>query len=237
MTKAKRWDSLQNFINQVNKQLIVSCQALPDEPLYGPEIMSKMAIAAAAGGARAIRANTPRDVSAIKKSVNLPIIGLYKDNIDNYQVYITPTLDHAKQIAEAGADIIAIDATNRTSPAGDLFSYIDAIHVETECLVLADVSTLEEGLQAERAGADMVATTLSGYTPYSNQMKTPDIELVKSLSSQAQAPILAEGRYQTHTQVNLALENGALAVVVGTAITRPKDITKGFVEAINKNKV
>tara|TARA_B100000809_G_scaffold264489_1_gene320470 strand:- start:652 stop:1365 length:714 start_codon:yes stop_codon:yes gene_type:complete len=237
MTKYNRRNSLQDFVHQVNKQLIVSCQALPDEPLYGPEIMSKMAIAAAAGGAKAIRANTPHDVYSIKQSVNLPIIGLYKDNIDNYQVYITPTLKHAKQIAEAGADIIAIDATNRASPAGDLFSYIDTIHKETECLVLADVSTLEEGLQAERAGADMVATTLSGYTPYSNQMKEPDIELVKSLSSQAQIPILAEGRYQTYSQVNIALEQGALAVVVGTAITRPKDITKGFVEAINNNKV
>ena len=236
MTKYNRRNSLQDFVHQVNKQLIVSCQALPDEPMYGPDIMSKMAIAAAEGGAKAIRANTPSDVYAIKQAVNLPIIGLYKENIDNYPVYITPTLKHAKQIAEAGADVIAIDATNRVSPAGDLCSYIDAIHKETKCLVLADVSTLEEGLEAERAGADLVATTLSGYTPYSNQIKEPDIDLVQNLSIQSQIPVLAEGRYQTYSQVNIALEQGALAVVVGTAITRPKEITKGFVEAIINNK-
>ena len=221
------------FGEQVNKQLIVSCQALPHEALFGADIMAKMAISAARGGARAIRANTPADVKAIKKAIDLPVIGLYKEMLPDYDVIITPTLHHALKIAEAGADIIAIDATNRLHPEGNVADMVTAIHEKTDCLVLADISTLEEGLAAEKAGFDLVSTTLSGYTPYSPQQEGPDLELVKALADRVKnIPIIGEGRFYSPEQVKKALENGAIAVVVGGAITRPKEITERYVKAI-----
>lgn len=224
---------LKKFVEQVNKQLIVSCQALPHEALFGADIMAKMAISAARGGARAIRANTPADVKAIKEVIDLPVIGLYKEVLPDYDVIITPTLHHALKIAEAGADIIAIDATNRLHPEGNVADMVTAIHEKTDCLVMADISTLEEGLAAEKAGFDMVSTTLSGYTPYSPQQEGPDLELVKALADRVKnIPIIGEGRFYSPEQVKKALENGATAVVVGGAITRPKEITERYVKAI-----
>jgi N-acylglucosamine-6-phosphate 2-epimerase len=226
-------ERLQKFIKQVEKQLIVSCQALPDEALFGSDIMARMAISVVRGGARAIRANTPVDVKAIRQVVELPIIGLYKENLPGYEVIITPTLKHALEIAAAGADIIAIDCTNRPHPEGDLADMISKIHDQTECMVMADISTLEEGLAAEAAGVDMLSTTLSGYTSYSPQQKGPDLDLVARLSARSTIPVIAEGRYHTPQQVRQALENGAVSVVVGGAITRPRQITESFVEAIS----
>lgn len=225
---------LEKFIKQVQKQLIVSCQALPEEPMFGSEIMARMAIAALQGGARAIRANTPVDIQAIKKAVNLPLIGLYKEVLKNYDIIITPTIEHAKAIAAAGADIIALDATKRLHPDGDLSKYISMIHDETDCLIMADISTLEEGLAAEKAGVDMVSSTLSGYTPYSPQQVEPDLELIAQLAKQCTVPVIGEGRYHTPEQVKAALAKGATSVVVGGAITRPKEITQRFVNAINQ---
>ena len=224
---------LKKFVEQVNKQLIVSCQALSHEALFGSDIMAKMAIAAARGGARAIRANTPVDVKAIKAAVDLPVIGLYKEVLPDYDVIITPTLRHALAIAEAGADIVAIDATNRPHPEGELADFVAAIHEKTDCLVMADISTLEEGLAAEKVGFDMVSTTLSGYTPYSTQQEGPDLEIVKALAEQLErVPVIGEGRFYTPEQVKQALENGATSVVVGGAITRPREITARYVKAI-----
>ncbi len=224
---------VRDFAKQVTGQIIVSCQALPGEPLHGAGIMARMALAAAQGGAKAIRANGPDDIQAIRKAVELPIIGLYKENIPGFAIYITPTLAHAQAIAAAGADIIAIDATDRPRPAGDLAGYISAIRKQTDCLVLADISTFEEGLAAEAAGADMVSTTLSGYTPYSPQQEEPDVSLVCRLARSVSIPVLAEGRYRTPEQVKAALAEGAVAVVVGGAITRPQEITARFVRAIS----
>ncbi|MFZ3070643.1 MAG: N-acetylmannosamine-6-phosphate 2-epimerase [Anaerolineaceae bacterium] len=224
---------LQKFVDQVYKQLIVSCQALPDEALFGSDIMAKMATAAAQGGARAIRANTPVDVKAIKEKVNLPVIGLFKEVLPDYPVIITPTLAHAKAIAEVGADIIAIDGTNRPHPEGDLAGYIARIHEATDCLIMADISNLQEALEAEKAGADMVSSTLSGYTPYTPKLEGPDLDLVKQLAEHLSIPVIGEGRYHTPEQVKQALANGATAVVVGGAITRPKEITMRYVKVIN----
>jgi N-acylglucosamine-6-phosphate 2-epimerase len=228
-----REERLQKFIKQVEKQLIVSCQALPDEALFGSDIMAKMAISAARGGARAIRANTPVDVKAIRQAVDLPLIGLYKEVMPGYDVIITPTLKHALAIAEAGADIIAIDCTNRPHPEGDIKELITKIHEQTECMVMADISTYEEGMAAIVAGVDMLSTTLSGYTPYSPQQKGPDLDLVTQLAASSLRPVIAEGRYHTPQQVRQALVNGAVSVVVGGAITRPKQITESFIEAIS----
>jgi N-acylglucosamine-6-phosphate 2-epimerase len=228
-----RSQKLQAFIAQVQGQLIVSCQALPEEPLFGAEIMAKMALSAQQGGAKGIRANTPVDVRAIKAAVDLPVIGLYKDVLPGTPVIITPTLRHALAIAEAGADVIAIDATDRPHPEGEVRQLIAAIHQQTDCLVMADISTLEEGLAAQAAGADMVSTTLSGYTPYSPQGEIPDLDLVKRLAEVATVPVFGEGRYHTPEQVRQALDNGATGVIVGGAVTRPREITARFVKAIH----
>jgi N-acylglucosamine-6-phosphate 2-epimerase len=226
---SKITDRTTAFVNQVRGGLIVSCQALPGEPLYGAEIMARMALAAKQGGARAIRANTPVDIAAIRRAVDLPIIGLYKADIPGYPVYITPTLDHARQVAEAGADIIAIDATARPRPEpGSLADFIAAIHDQTGCPVLADISTPAEGLAAA-AGADLLSTTMSGYTFYSPQQADPDLALVQELAAAIEIPVLAEGRYRLPDQVSQAIAAGALAVVVGGAITRPQEITRWFV--------
>lgn len=224
---------LMALVEQIRGGLIVSCQALPDEPLYGSEIMARMAVAAYQGGARAIRANTPQDIAAIRQRVNLPLIGLYKEDVPGYPVYITPTLAHAQAVAAAGADVIAIDATARPRPQpGTLADFIAAIHETTGCLVLADIATLEEGVAAEAAGADLISTTMSGYTADSLQQSEPDVELVLHLSKRVSVPILAEGRYRLPEQVRTALAYGATAVVVGGAITRPQAITQWFVDGL-----
>ncbi|MEM7538444.1 MAG: N-acetylmannosamine-6-phosphate 2-epimerase [Chloroflexota bacterium] len=222
---------LSHFIQQIQGGLIVSCQALPDEPLFGADIMARMAIAAQQGGARAIRANTPVDIAAICATVDLPMIGLYKEDLPNYPVYITPTLAHAKAVAKAGAHVVAIDATDQARPE-PLADLIAGIHHEMGCLVLADIATLEEGITAVTLGADMVSTTMSGYTKNSSQQSGPDLNLVQALVAQVDVPVLAEGRYHTTEQVRHALEVGAAAVVVGGAITRPQQITQRFVDAI-----
>ena len=231
-----REERLEKFVKQVEKQLIVSCQALQDEALFGSDIMAKMAISAARGGAKGIRANTPVDVKAIRQAVDLPLIGLYKEVMPGYDVIITPTLKHVLAIAEACADIIAIDCTKRPHPEGDVKDLIAKVHEQTECLVMADISTCEEGLAAAAAGADMLSTTLSGYTPYSLQQKGPDLDLVTQLVASSPIPVIAEGRYHAPQQVRQALLNGAVSVVVGGAITRPKQITEFFIESISDLK-
>jgi len=228
-----RQQRVANFVEQVRGQLIVSCQALAHEPLHGAEFMAKMALAAVQGGAAGIRANSPVDIAAIRKVVTLPIIGLFKDDIEGYPVYITPTLRHALAVAEAGADVIAIDATARSRPEpGSLADFIERIHVQTGLPVLADISNVEEGVAAVKAGADLVSTTMSGYTADSPSQREPDLELVANLSRAVTVAVLAEGRYRTPQQASDALAVGALAVVVGGAITRPQEITKYFVEEL-----
>jgi N-acylglucosamine-6-phosphate 2-epimerase len=221
---------IDSFLEQVRGQLIVSCQALPGEPLHGPDIMARMALAAQMGGAAAIRANGPDDVRAIRASIRLPIIGLYKDGTEG--VYITPTVAHALIVVQAGADVVALDATLRQRPNGDtLAEQIAAVHAHGR-LVLADVSTLEEALYAQAQGADLAAPTLSGYTEYSPKLTGPDYALLQAMVQTLRIPVIAEGRIRTPHEARLALEYGALAVVVGSAITRPQLITEGFVQAL-----
>ena len=218
-------------------RLIVSCQAQPNEPLFGSAIMAKMAIAAQQGGACAIRANTPQDIAAIREAVDLPIIGLYKVDLPGYDVYITPRVEDAVAVADSGADIIAIDATNRLHPFGDLADYIASIKCETGLPVMADISTFDEAQAAKRFGADFVSTTMSGYTPYSPALSGPDLELVTRLARilAPDFPLIAEGRYHTPEMAAAALEAGALAVVVGGAITRPQQITARFKNALRSS--
>lgn len=221
----------QQFIEQVKGGLIVSCQALPGEPLHGADIMARMALAAYQGGAVGIRANGPDDIRAIRAVVPLPIIGILKDGSEG--VYITPTLRHAQAVAEAGAAVVALDATGRPRPDGSaLPDLIARIHSECGMPVMADVSTLDEALAAEQAGADFAAPTLAGYTPYSQRLKGPDFELLRAMVEALKIPVIAEGRIKTPKQARMALDYGALAVVVGGAITRPQQITAQFVESL-----
>ena len=213
--------------------LVVSCQALPGEPLFGAHIMAVMAQAAAQGGAAGIRANSPADIRAIRAAVALPIIGLYKREYDGVDVYITPSPEEALAVAEAGADIIALDATARPHPGGlTAADLIRRVKAETGRPVMADISTLAEGLAAADAGADLISTALSGYTPDSPSQEGPDFALVTSLAATLRTPIVAEGRIWTPAEAREALAAGAFAVVVGTAITRPREITQRFVDGV-----
>lgn len=210
--------------------LVVSCQAYPGEPLHGGRHMAAMAAAAVAGGAVAVRVNGVDDVAATRLAVSVPIIGLWKDGGSG--VYITPTLAHAIAVADAGADIVALDATRR--PRGDgrsLAATIDALHT-AGVLVMADVSSVDEGTAAAAAGADLVGTTLSGYTVAGPPPLEPDLDLVEKLALNLQVPVVAEGRISAPQEAREALVRGAYCVVVGSAITRPTLITNRFVRAL-----
>jgi putative N-acetylmannosamine-6-phosphate epimerase len=213
--------------------LVVSCQARADNPLHGPVHMSAMAQAAEAGGARGIRANGEADVAAIRAVTKLPIIGIAKVWDDRFPVYITPCFEHAAQIAHAGADIIGLDATARPRDGEPVDRLIGRIRAELGKEVFADIATLEEGRAAHAGGATYVATTLSGYTEETASHKTagPDLELLSALVAEIPVPIVAEGRFDTPDLVAEAFKRGAHAVVVGTAITNPREITKRFAQA------
>ncbi|MCL6443652.1 MAG: N-acetylmannosamine-6-phosphate 2-epimerase [Alicyclobacillus sp.] len=213
--------------------LVVSCQALEDEPLHGSSIMAKMAEAAQQGGAVAIRANSPDDIMAIKAAVNLPIIGIYKVHYANSPMFITPTLSEVLAVIGAGADIVSVDATNRKRPGESLAELVSAIHTAKR-LAMADVSTVDEGIQAAAIGFDMVATTLVGYTSYTMNRPLPDMETIKQLCGKVDVPVLAEGHISTPSQLRACFECGVYAVVVGTAITRPQKITQNFVHAYHE---
>ena len=194
--------------------------------------MARMAIAAQSGGAVGIRANSPADIAAIRAVTDLPLIGLSKVEMAGYEVYITPTLADAVAVAEAGADIIALDATARPHPEGNTADFLHRVREATGKPVLADISTFGEALAAQDAGADFVSTTMSGYTPYSSQGEEPDLDLVRRLASILTVPLIAEGRIATPEQARATLDAGAWAVVVGGAITRPQQITARFARAL-----
>ena len=218
-----------------NGALVVSCQARADNPLHGPVYMSAMAQAAQAGGAGGIRANGEADVAAIRAVTRLPIIGIAKVWDDRFPVYITPGFEQAAQIAKAGADIVGLDATPRPRDGEPVERLIGRIRTELGKEVFADIATLEEGRAAHAAGVTYVATTLSGYTEETASRKTegPDLELLSALVAEIPAPIVAEGRFDTPDLVAEAFRRGAHAVVVGTAITNPREITRNFVRAIS----
>jgi N-acylglucosamine-6-phosphate 2-epimerase len=212
------------------RSLIVSCQAGAGSALRGPEPMALMAREAAAGGAAGIRANGPADVAAIRAAVDLPIIGIHKLG-DPAGVFITPTVAAAVEVVRAGATLVALDGTRRPRPDGTpLAALIAVIHADLDVPVMADVDTYEAGVAAREAGADLVATTLAGYTGGPVPAE-PDLELVARLASTLDCPVVAEGRYATPEQVRAALDAGAYAVVVGTAVTNPAAITRRFRQA------
>jgi N-acylglucosamine-6-phosphate 2-epimerase len=225
----------ETLLERFHNGIIVSCQALENEPLHGSEFMAKMAKAAEMSGAVGIRSNSPQDIEAIRKAVNLPVIGLYKVNYDDSPAYITPTIREVGEVAKAGADIVAIDCTKCLKPGNvTTRDFIRDIKAHYNIIILADISTYEEAMEAQDAGADMISTTLSGYTPYSPQIEEPDFELIETLARDASIPVFAEGRIWSPAEASKALDLGAFAVIIGSAITRPQLITQRFVQAVVK---
>jgi N-acylglucosamine-6-phosphate 2-epimerase len=215
---------------KLGRGLIVSCQARADNPLHGAPFMGAMALAARDGGAVAIRANGPDDIRA-GMAAGLPVIGIHKVFSDQYPVYITPNFAAAKAIVAAGAQIVALDCTTRPRDGEPPEILVRRIREELGAEVFADVSNLEEGLAAADWGATYVATTLSGYTDATQpKPDTPDLPLLEGLATRLSVPVVAEGRYNTPSLVRQAFDAGAHAVVVGTMITNPREITRQFVK-------
>lgn len=217
------------LLSALRGQLIVSCQANPDSPLRDPYIISRLSLAAVKGGAAGLRIQGFDDVQAVRAVTDLPIIGLTKTDRADTDVYITPTAAEAVRLAELGAKIVALDATlrPRPEPLAEMFA---AIH-GAGALVMADISTLDEAQNAYALGADIVGTTLAGYTPQSRSLTTPDWALMDELRA-AGLPFIAEGRLNSPQDAAEAMRRGAFAVVVGSAITRPDVVTSWFSEAL-----
>ncbi|MFF5727035.1 N-acetylmannosamine-6-phosphate 2-epimerase [[Kitasatospora] papulosa] len=220
----------QDLAETLEGRLIVSCQAPPGDPMRETSALVRLALCAVAGGGAAIRANEPEVVAAITAAVDLPVIGLWKDG--DTGVYITPTVRHALAVVEAGAAVVAADATDRPRPDGSTFAELAAAVHAAGALVMADVSTLAEGIAAADQGADFVSTTLSGYVPGTPKQTGPDLDLVTSLSAALSVPVVAEGRINSPEEAAEAVARGAHSVVVGTAITAPTALTSRFVAGL-----
>ncbi len=223
-------------MKSIAKGLIVSCQALPHEPLHSSFIMSRMAVAAKEGGAVGIRANSVEDIKAIKDTVDLPIIGIIKQDYDHCDVYITPTMKEVKALVDVGVDIIALDATVNLRPNNQtldqLFEQIKAYAPNQK--LMADCSTYEEAMHAAQLGFDFIGTTLVGYTEQSKTLKIDDndFQLLKRIVDDCGKPVIAEGNIDTPEKAKRVLELGSYSVVVGSIITRPQLITARFNKAI-----
>lgn len=227
---------MEEAVSRLKGKLIVSCQALPNEPLHSSFIMSRMAVAAKEGGASGIRANTKEDIAEIKKVVDLPVIGIVKRDYADSQIYITPTMKEIRELMEVGPEIIAIDATDRPRPEGKtLDEFFQEIKAEyPDQLLMADCSTYEECIHADELGFDFVGTTMIGYTPESQGLKidADDFKILRDVLANVKHPVICEGNIDSPQKARRVLDLGAFCVVVGSAITRPQLITKKYVEAI-----
>lgn len=224
-----------DIVNRLKNKVVVSVQAMPSEPLYLEKCMAAMMKSVVKGGAGGLRVAGVRDVKNAKQLFDIPVIGITKPDVipQNYKeiVYITPTLDDVISLVNAGADIIAFDGTQRPRPnKASLAEMIKYIHINKRA-AMADISTFEEGIEAEKLGADLISTTLAGYTLESANSPTgPDFELLERLVKSVKVPVILEGRIWEPKDVDKAFELGAHAVVIGSAITRPQLITKRFVQ-------
>ena len=224
---------------QLKGGLIVSCQAAPSPSLEDPDILAAIAEAVVAGGAVGIRADGPENVRAINKRTKVPVIGIWKRTFPDSEVFITPRLKDVIAVADAGTEIVALDATSRPRPDGETLEMI-VQEAKAHCasLLMADVSNYDEGLRAIDLGFDLVSTTLSGYVnnDSTETPEGPDLDLVERLSRHLgdSAPVVAEGRISTPEQAAEAIDRGAFCVVVGTAITRPQSLTQDFCKGMRK---
>lgn len=220
----------------IRNKVVVSCQALADEPLHSAFIMGRMAYAAFLGGASGIRANSVVDIREIKKTVDLPIIGIIKQDYEGSEVYITPTMKEVDALCEEGVDIIAIDATIRMRPDGmtikEAFPMIRAKYPNQ--LFMADCSNFEEAKLASELGFDYIGSTMAGYTPYTEGRALPALDLIERMVRELNKPVIAEGGISTPEELRAVLDLGVHSAVVGSAITRPMEITKRFIAAAYK---
>jgi len=228
------------IFEKIKGKIIVSCQAVAGEPLYmeNDSIMYLMARAAKRAGSPAIRTSSVRDVVAIKKETGLPVIGLIKIQYEGFESYITPTMKEVDELVEADTDIVAFDCTEQKRGDGKSISeFITEVRRKyPDVILMADISTYEEGINAWKLGVDLVGTTMSGYTSYSPKTKGPDIELVRRLAKTVDIPVIGEGRIHYPEQAVSVLDAGAFAVVVGGAITRPMEIASRFIEAVENRE-
>lgn len=221
------------MLDQIKGKLIVSCQALPEEPLHSPFIMGRMALAAQTGGAAGIRAQGVEDIKEIMRTVDLPVIGILKKNYLDSEVFITATKMDVEALLETECQMIAMDATKRVRPNHEqLKDLLDLVH-QNGRLAMADISTYEEAVEAERLGFDVISTTLCGYTSYSPNYEGPNLELIGQLVQDLHIPVIAEGKINNPEDLKAVLNAGAYSAVVGGAITRPQLITKKFVSILN----
>lgn len=227
-----------SLFEKLQGKLVVSCQALQGNALRSSHAMALMAQAAAQGGAGGIRANGVEDITAIRERVKtLPIIGINKAPIDPEFPYITPDFEHAKAIANCGVDIIAVDGTLRPRRDGKTAAeLISRIKNELNLPVMADIATLEEAIAAEKAGADIVATTMAGYTPQRARCIGPDLDLLRKVVRAVRCPVIAEGRFLTPEDLCDGFDIGAMAIVIGKMITNPEFITRRFIEQANERR-
>ena len=228
------------MVGEIKKHLIVSCQALEDEPLHSSFIMSRMAVAAMQGGAKGIRANSFEDIEAIKKAVLLPVIGIIKRDYKDSDVYITPTYEDVDHLVQVGCDIIAMDATISMRPGCiSLDTFFKKVKEKyPKQLFMADCSTVEEAVHADELGFDFIGTTLVGYTSQSkgDQINADDFKIIRAILKQVKHPVIAEGNIDTPQKAKRVLELGCYSVVVGSIITRPQIITKRFTDVIEGEK-
>lgn len=226
----------ENKVESLRGKLIVSCQALPHEPLHSSFIMGRMALAAKEGGAYGIRANTKEDIEEIQSKTELPIIGIVKRDYADSEVYITPTIKEVDELMEVRPEIIAVDATGALRPGGvtldDFFQQIKEKYPNQ--LWMADCSTIGEALHADELGFDFIGTTMVGYTPQSrtDKIEADDFRILKEILAGVKHKVIAEGNINTPEKVKRVIELGAFSVVVGSAITRPQLITKSFSEVL-----
>ena len=224
-------------VESLKGKLIVSCQALPHEPLHSSFIMGRMALAAKEGGAYGIRANTKEDIAEIQTQVDLPVIGIVKRVYEDSKVYITPTMKEINELMEVRPDIIALDATHSLRPGGRTLDefYREIRKSYPEQLLMADCSTVEEALFADQLGFDFIGTTLVGYTDQSKSLKieSNDFEIIRQIVAKVKHRVIAEGNINTPEKARRVIELGAFSVVVGSIITRPQLITKSFAEALD----
>lgn len=225
-------------IESIKGKLIVSCQALPNEPLHSSFIMGRMARAAKEGGACGIRANTKEDIAEIQKETGLPVIGIVKRDYEGSDVYITPTMKEIDELMEVKPEIIAVDATISIRPGNltlDEFFY-QIKEKYPEQLLMADCSTIEEALHADELGFDFIGTTMVGYTKQSEGLKIEedDFKILRTIIANVKNKVIAEGNINTPEKARRVIELGAYSVVVGSIITRPQLITKSFAEALSE---